>query len=109
MCGRIGRSTWSRPPTGDDSCGGQRRLRMERQDIYVTVREIETVTTHQFLGIYGHFYQPPRANPFTSRIPREPDAAPYDNYNEKITDECYRPNAEAGNLAHISFDLGPTL
>ena len=82
---------------------------MERQDIYVTVREIETVTTHQFLGIYGHFYQPPRANPFTGRIPREPGAAPYDNYNEKITDECYRPNAETGNLAHISFDLGPTL
>ena len=82
---------------------------MERQDIYVTVREIETVTTHQFLGIYGHFYQPPRANPFTGRIPREPGAAPYDNYNEKITDECYRPNAEAGNLAQISFDLGPTL
>ena len=82
---------------------------MERQDIYVTVREIETVTTHQFLCIYGHFYQPPRANPFTGRIPREPGAAPYDNYNEKITDECYRPNAETGNLAHISFDLGPTL
>ena len=64
---------------------------------------------HQFLCIYGHFYQPPRENPFTGRIPREPGAAPYENYNEKITDECYRPNATAGNLARVSFDLGPTL
>jgi Domain of unknown function (DUF3536)/Glycosyl hydrolase family 57 len=70
---------------------------------------IVTDKTHQFLCIYGHFYQPPRENPFTGRIPREPGAAPFEDYNEKITEECYRPNAEAGNYAHISFDLGPTL
>ncbi len=61
------------------------------------------------LCLYGHFYQPPREDPFTGSIPMEPGATPYTNFNEKITTECYRPNAEAGNFAHISFDLGPTL
>ncbi len=61
------------------------------------------------LCIHGHFYQPPRADPFSGRIPREPDAAPYANWNERITAECYRPLAEAGHFAHISFNLGGTL
>src|SRR5438105_4868991 len=62
-----------------------------------------------YLCLYGHFYQPPREDPFTGSIPLEPGAAPFANYNEKITSECYRPNAEAGNFAMISYDLGPTL
>jgi alpha-amylase/alpha-mannosidase (GH57 family) len=62
-----------------------------------------------YLCLYGHFYQPPREDPFTGTLPPEPGATPFANYNEKITAECYRPNAEAGNFAHISFDLGPTL
>ncbi len=65
--------------------------------------------SHQYLCIYGHFYQPPREDPFTAQIPTEPGAAPFDNFNEKITAECYRPNAELGNFERISFDLGPTL
>jgi len=67
------------------------------------------VTSHKFVCLYGHFYQPPRDDPFTGRVPNEPGATPYDNFNEKITVECYRPNAVAGNFEHISFDLGPTL
>ncbi|HZU01449.1 MAG TPA: DUF3536 domain-containing protein [Ktedonobacteraceae bacterium] len=62
-----------------------------------------------YLCLYGHFYQPPREDPFTGSIPLEPGAAPFTNFNEKITSECYRPNAEAGNFAAISYDLGPTL
>jgi uncharacterized protein DUF3536/glycosyl hydrolase family 57 len=62
-----------------------------------------------YLCLHGHFYQPPREDPFTGSIPLEPGAAPFANYNEKITSECYRPNAEAGNFAMISYDLGPTL
>ena len=65
--------------------------------------------THQFVCLHGHFYQPPREDPFTRQIPPEPGATPFANYNEKITDECYRPNADAGNFEHISFDVGPTL
>lgn len=62
-----------------------------------------------YLCLHGHFYQPPRENPFTHLLPVESGATPFPNYNEKITAECYRPNAEAGNFEAISFDLGPTL
>lgn len=68
-----------------------------------------TGAAQQFLCIYGHFYQPPREEPFSERILDEPGAVPFANFNDKITAECYRPNAEAGNFEAISFDLGPTL
>jgi hypothetical protein len=67
------------------------------------------------LCIHGHFYQPSRVNPFTGKTVVESDAAPYANWNERITAECYGPNAEAqpdgsgSNFAHISFNLGGTL
>jgi hypothetical protein len=61
------------------------------------------------LVVHGHFYQPIRADPFTGLIPREPAAAPSHDWNERIDAEAYRPNAERGNLEHISYDLGPTL
>lgn len=60
------------------------------------------------LCVHGHFYQPPRENPFTG-ISIETGAAPYINFNERITTECYRPNAEVGNFDKMSFDMGPTL
>lgn len=64
--------------------------------------------TH-YVAIHGHFYQPPRADPFTGEMPRERGAEPYHDFNEKITAECYRPNAEAGNFDRLSFNIGPTL
>jgi len=63
----------------------------------------------QAFSVHGHFYQPPRENPFTGKIPQEPGATPFHNWNEKILAQCYRPNAEDGNFGRISFDLGPTL
>jgi len=48
-------------------------------------------------------------DPFTGRIPREPEAAPYANWNDRITAECYAPLAEAGCFKQISFNLGGTL
>jgi alpha-amylase/alpha-mannosidase (GH57 family) len=59
--------------------------------------------------VHGHFYQPPREDPLTGIIPVEDGAAPYSNWNERITDDCYRPNAQEGNFGNISFNLGPTL
>jgi hypothetical protein len=61
------------------------------------------------LCVHGHFYQPPREDPFTRQVRREVEAVPYHDFNEKITAECYRPNAELGNFERMSFDLGPTL
>jgi alpha-amylase/alpha-mannosidase (GH57 family) len=74
------------------------------------------------LVVHGHFYQPPRENPWTDVVPREPTAAPFPNWNARIHAECYRANAYAriygpkqdvasivNNYARLSFDLGPTL
>ena len=61
------------------------------------------------LVVHGHFYQPPRENPWTGEVEREPSAAPYHDWNERIHDECYAPNAAANNYARISFNFGPTL
>jgi hypothetical protein len=61
------------------------------------------------LAVHAHFYQPRRADPFSGKVPAEPEAAPYHDWNSRIDAECYRPNAERGNLRRISWDLGPTL
>ncbi len=74
------------------------------------------------LVIHGHFYQPPREDPWTGQIERQPSAAPYHDWNERIHDECYGPNAFAhiigaagvieqtvNNYSNISFNFGPTL
>ncbi|HZE72068.1 MAG TPA: DUF3536 domain-containing protein [Pyrinomonadaceae bacterium] len=74
------------------------------------------------LIIHGHFYQPPRDDPWTGEIGRQESAAPYHDWNERIHDESYGPNAFAhiingqgvvertvNNYANISFNFGPTL
>ncbi len=61
------------------------------------------------LAIHAHFYQPSRLDPWTGRVPVEPSAAPFHDWNQRVDAECYRPNAERGNLARISWNLGPTL
>jgi alpha-amylase/alpha-mannosidase (GH57 family) len=72
--------------------------------------------------IHGHFYQPPRENPWTGEIERQDSAKPYHDWNERIHHECYEPNSEAeiiddtgkvvaiiNNYELINFDFGPTL
>src|SRR5215510_5413038 len=59
------------------------------------------------LVIHGHFYQPPRENPWTGEVETEPSAAPFHDWNERIHAECYAPNVI--NYPHISFNFGPTL
>ena len=61
------------------------------------------------LAIHAHFYQPERRDPFGGPPRPDPSAAPYPTWNARITAECYRPNAERGNLDRISFNVGPTL
>jgi alpha-amylase/alpha-mannosidase (GH57 family) len=65
--------------------------------------------TIRSLCIHGHFYQPPREDPQSGSIPPEVGAAPYENWNERIHAECYRPNAERGNFERMNFNVGPTL
>ena len=72
--------------------------------------------------IHGHFYQPPREDPWTDTVPRQPSAAPFHDWNERVERECYsavtaaRTPEESGHfsgvvnaLAWMSFDFGPTL
>jgi len=75
-----------------------------------------------YVTVHGHFYQPPRENPYLDAIERQPSAAPFHNWNERIHHECYRPNAFArilnnqgevvevvNNYEYLSFNIGPTL
>lgn len=76
----------------------------------------------RFLCIHGHFYQPPRENPWMEEIDPQESARPFPNWNERIYSECYLPNAKArvlnekgqvvdvvNNFKNINFNFGPTL
>ncbi len=76
----------------------------------------------RYLCIHGHFYQPPRENPWLDEIEIQETARPHRNWNERIDAECYRANAFArilnpqkqiinivNNYSKISFNFGPTL
>ena len=76
----------------------------------------------RFICIHGHFYQPPRENPWLETVETQDSAAPYHDWNERICAECYAPNGAArivnsknqitrivNNYARISFNFGPTL
>lgn len=62
-----------------------------------------------YLCVHCHFYQPPRGDALNGGDIVEPEAAPYRNWNERITAECYEPNARIGNFERISFNIGETL
>ncbi|MBI3999105.1 MAG: DUF3536 domain-containing protein, partial [Candidatus Omnitrophica bacterium] len=75
-----------------------------------------------YLAIHGHFYQPPRENPWTDEVEPQKGAEPYHDWNEKIYHECYLPNTQAkifdekgkivrvvNNFEKMSFNIGPTL
>jgi len=61
------------------------------------------------LVVHGHFSQPARGNPITYMIGEEPDAAPFRNWNERIHENCYKPNATIGNYNYISFSFSEGL
>jgi alpha-amylase/alpha-mannosidase (GH57 family) len=59
--------------------------------------------------IHGHFYQPPRDDPWLDRVLAEPSAAPFHDWNARIEHECYGPLVANHALTGISFDFGSTL
>ena len=76
----------------------------------------------RFVCIHGHFYQPPRENPWLETVETQDSATPYHDWNERICSECYATNGAArvvnnkneitrivNNYARISFNFGPTL
>jgi hypothetical protein len=79
-------------------------------------------TSQRYLCVHGHFYQPPRENPWLETVELQESAAPYHDWNERITAECYAPNGASriqnkqnkivrivNNYARMSFNFGPTL
>jgi len=76
----------------------------------------------RYICIHGHFYQPPRENPWLEAIELQDSAYPYHDWNERITAECYAANSVSrvldgenriielvNNYSKISFNFGPTL
>ncbi len=79
-------------------------------------------TNEKFLTIHGHFYQPPRENPWLEAIELQDSALPFHDWNERICKECYNPNSVSrivdnrnrildivNNYEYMSFNFGPTL
>jgi alpha-amylase/alpha-mannosidase (GH57 family) len=77
---------------------------------------------NKFICIHGHFYQPPRENAWLEVIEVQDSSHPYHDWNERISAECYAPNASSrildqkgviknivNNYSRISFNFGPTL
>lgn len=75
-----------------------------------------------YIVLHGHFYQPPRENPWTYEIERQPSAHPYHDWNERINEECFSANSDSrlldgyghirniiNNYEYLSFNVGPTL
>ena len=76
----------------------------------------------KYICIHGHFYQPPRENPWLEVVEEQDSAAPFHDWNQRITAQCYAPNSAArilgpkgvinrifNNYRLISFNFGPTL
>jgi alpha-amylase/alpha-mannosidase (GH57 family) len=76
----------------------------------------------RFVCIHGHFYQPPRENPWLEAVEVQDSARPYHDWNARVTAECYAPNTASrildgarriveivNNYRLISFNVGPTL
>jgi alpha-amylase/alpha-mannosidase (GH57 family) len=76
----------------------------------------------RYLCVHGHYYQPPRENPWLETVEVQDSAAPFHDWNERITSECYAPNGASrivnksgeiirivNNYARMSFNFGPTL
>lgn len=93
---------------------------MKKEALLFLKREVDILS--KYICIHGHFYQPPRENPWLEEIELQDSAYPFHDWNEKITEECYAPNAFSrikndegkiinivNNYSWISFNFGPTL
>jgi len=101
----------------------QRSLGVGAQQLTIVDQTNQLATeTGVCVTIHGHFYQPPRENPYLEAIERQPSAEPFHDWNERIHHQCYRPNVFArvlnekgevidivNNFEYLSFNVGPTL
>ena len=103
------------PGGGSESQGPRLAADLAKRDhlfpnILDSVAEVlDVVSGAVSVVIHGHFYQPPREDPWLDRVLPEPSAAPFHDWNERIERECYGPLVANGALKGISFDFGSTL
>src|ERR1700679_1749351 len=82
----------------------------------------QTTPANRYVCVHGHFYQPPRENPWLETVGVQDSATPYHDWNDRIPAECYAPNGASriqnkqdeivritNNYARMSFNFGPTL
>jgi hypothetical protein len=92
------------------------------QQLYTPYEKRQNGTMRNYLILHGHFYQPPREDPWTGIVHRQPSAAPFHDWNKRITKECYAANCASrlldtnglitdivNNYEFLSFNFGPTL
>jgi alpha-amylase/alpha-mannosidase (GH57 family) len=106
-------------PTPKDTAPPQNESRVRK-----AFRMDPPITTgpERFVCVHGHFYQPPRENPWLETIEVQESAAPYHDWNDRITAECYAPNGASrivntaneivrivNNYSRMSYNFGPTL
>ena len=121
--GRRAGSHGARWPAG--TCGGPASCRPcdpPEKSSYHSCMSDQSTPAERYICVHGHFYQPPRENPWLETVETEDSAAPYHDWNERITAECYAPNGASrivngenqiirimNNYSRISFNFGPTL
>lgn len=94
----------------------------DQGEVTTGAQNMAATATGVCVTVHGHFYQPPRENPYLDAIERQGSAHPFHDWNERIDKECYRPNAFArilndrgevtgivNNYEYLSFNIGPTL
>src|SRR5579875_3548593 len=83
---------------------------------------LDAAPPKRYVCVHGHFYQPPRENPWLETVGVQSSASPFHDWNERITAECYAPNGASritdkngqitrilNNYARMSYNFGPTL
>ncbi|MGI4830942.1 MAG: DUF3536 domain-containing protein [Janthinobacterium lividum] len=95
---------------------------MQEAAITTLAKAQQPVAPGRFVCVHGHFYQPPRENPWLETVEMQESASPFHDWNERITAECYAPNGASritnidgqitrilNNYAGMSYNFGPTL
>lgn len=107
---------------GPGLCRAMRARAYNEQDDHFNLTPEDMAGTKRYICIHGHFYQPPRENPWLETVETQDSAAPYHDWNERVCAESYATNGAArtvnnknqiirivNNYSRMSFNFGPTL
>ena len=119
------RPVWNGERPGDRAPGRFRNvggLTLKAAAMPETLANSASPNANRYVCVHGHFYQPPRENPWLETVEVQDSAAPYHDWNDRITAECYAPNGASritnlqdeivrivNNYSRMSFNFGPTL